>query len=116
MATVHIKRVYEDPSPEDGYRVLVDRVWPRGISKERAHVGEWHKEAGPTTELRKWFGHEPEKYEEFRRRYREELDGSAALTHLREIVADHDVVTLVYSAKDEEHNQAGVLAELLEEA
>ncbi len=114
MARVHTKRVYEDVAPEDGYRVLVDRVWPRGISKERAHVAEWDKEAGPSTELRKWFGHEPERYEEFRRRYREELDGSAALARLRDIVAEHDVVTLVYSAKDEEHNQAVVLAELLQ--
>ncbi|WP_347350629.1 DUF488 family protein [Intrasporangium sp.] len=115
MATVHTKRVYEEAAPEDGYRVLVDRVWPRGISKERAHVAEWQKEAGPSTELRKWFGHVPERYEEFRRRYRDELVGSDALGHLREVVAGHDVVTLVYSAKDEQYNQAVVLSELLRE-
>lgn len=113
MATVRVKRVYEDAARDDGYRVLVDRVWPRGISKDRAHVDEWDKEAGPSTGLRTWFGHRPERFEEFARRYREELDGSAALAHLREIMSDHDVVTLVYSAKDEEHNQAVVLAEVL---
>lgn len=113
MATVRIKRVYEDASDEDGYRVLVDRVWPRGLSKEAAHVDEWVKEAGPSTELRTWFGHRPERFAEFARRYRDELDGSMPLSHLRDLVADHDVVTLVYSARDEEHNQAVVLGDVL---
>jgi DNA-3-methyladenine glycosylase len=116
MTTVRVKRVYEDVSGDDGYRVLVDRVWPRGISKERAHVDEWDKEVGPSTGLRTWFGHRPDRFDEFARRYREELDGSPALAHLREVVADHDVVTLVYSARDEEHNQAVVLAEVLRES
>ncbi|HET8594401.1 MAG TPA: DUF488 family protein [Intrasporangium sp.] len=113
MTTVRTKRVYEDVSGDDGYRVLVDRVWPRGISKEGAHIDEWDREAGPSTALRTWFGHRADRFDEFARRYREELDGSPALAHLRELVADHDVVTLVYSAKDEEHNQAVVLAEVL---
>ncbi len=111
--TVRIKRVYEDVTDDDGYRVLVDRVWPRGVSKERAAVAEWAKEAGPSNELRTWFGHVPERFEQFAQRYRQELDGSEAATHLREIVAAHDVVTLVYSAKDEEHNQAAVLRDVL---
>lgn len=115
MTTVHVKRVYEDAAAADGYRVLVDRVWPRGVSKDRAQVDEWDKEAAPSTSLRKWFGHQPERFEEFARRYREELAGSEALRKLRDITAEHDIVTLVYSAKDEEHNQAVVLAGLLQE-
>jgi DNA-3-methyladenine glycosylase len=110
---VRIKRVYEDATDADGYRVLVDRVWPRGVSKERAAVDEWLKEAGPSTELRTWFGHVPERFEQFSQRYRQELDGNEATKQLREIVAAHEVVTLVYSAKDEQHNQAAVLRELL---
>jgi uncharacterized protein YeaO (DUF488 family) len=113
MATVRIKRVYDDAVDDDGYRVLVDRVWPRGVSKDRAMVDEWDQEVGPSTELRQWFGHRPERFEEFARRYRGELHGSAALGHLLEVTAANDVVTLVYSAKDEEHNQAVVLAEVL---
>jgi DNA-3-methyladenine glycosylase len=83
------------------------------MSKERAAVDEWLKEAGPSTQLRTWFGHVPERFEQFARRYRHELDGSEATMQLREIVAEHDTVTLVYSAKDEEHNQAVVLRDLL---
>lgn len=111
--TVRIKRVYEDATEADGYRVLVDRVWPRGVSKERAAVDEWLKEAGPSTQLRTWFGHVPERFEQFARRYRQELDGSEAVKQLHKIVQEHDTVTLVYSAKDEEHNQAVVLRDVL---
>lgn len=111
--TVHIKRVYEDPSASDGYRVLVDRLWPRGVSKERAHVDVWLKEVGPSDELRTWFHHEAKNWKEFHRRYKDELGDSGALKELREIVADHKTVTLVYSARDEERNQAVVLAELV---
>lgn len=110
---VRIKRVYEDPAPDDGYRILVDRVWPRGLTKADAAVDEWDKEAGPSTELRHWFGHDPERFEEFAKRYRAELDGSEALAHLRERCAEHRVVTLVYGAKDTEHNQAVVLRAVL---
>lgn len=108
-----IKRVYDDPSDDDGYRILVDRLWPRGISKERAAVREWIKELGPSTELRHWFGHDPAKYPEFRERYRTEL---AAQRHLWQPVLDRarsERVTLVYSAADTEHNQAVVLREYL---
>ncbi len=111
--TVHIKRVYEDSSASDGYRVLVDRLWPRGVSKERAHVDVWLKEVGPSDELRTWFHHEAKNWEEFHRRYKDELGGGSALKELREIVAAHETVTLVYSARDEERNQAVVLAKLV---
>ncbi|PFG39338.1 DNA-3-methyladenine glycosylase [Georgenia soli] len=110
---LRLARVYDAPGDSDGYRVLVDRVWPRGVSKEDADVDVWLKEAGPSTELRKWFGHDPERFEEFARRYRAELEGNPALAELRDIVAQHPVVTLLYGAKDTEHNQAVVLAEVL---
>ncbi|HMN05391.1 MAG TPA: DUF488 domain-containing protein [Flavobacteriales bacterium] len=110
---IRIKRVYEDAAAEDGYRILVDRLWPRGISKEGAHVDEWLKEIGPSNELRKWFGHEPPKYPEFKKRYEQELHGQPELLkHIRDL-AKKQRLTLVYSAKDEEHNQAVVLREVL---
>ncbi|MCH6470001.1 DUF488 domain-containing protein [Sinomonas terrae] len=112
MGTVSLRRVYE-PSPEGTFRILVDRIWPRGVSKEKAGVDLWLKEAGPSTELRKWFGHDPERFDEFGRRYREELKGSEALQQLKEAVKEHEKVDLVYSAHDEEHNQAVVLREVL---
>ncbi len=106
---VKIKRVYEPYSKADGYRVLVDRVWPRGMTKEAAHVDKWLKEVAPSTPLRKWFGHKPERWKEFSEKYRAELRGSAALEELKEEVRNHKNVSLIYSAKDEEHNQAVVL-------
>lgn len=111
--TVTIKRVYEHPSPSDGLRILVDRVWPRGVSKQAAAVDEWLKDAGPSTELRTWFGHDPKRFAEFSRRYRDELRDSDALARIRHLAAERRTVTLVYSAKDTEHNQAVVLRELL---
>lgn len=115
MPAVRLKRIYEPPDPSDGYRVLVDRVWPRGVSKDKAAVDEWAKELAPSTELRKWFGHDPERFREFRTRYRRELARSAeALAALRKR-SKRQRVTLVYSAKDEQHNQAVVLREYLTE-
>ena len=111
---VHIKRVYDTPAPDDGYRVLVDRLWPRGLGKERAAVDEWFKDVAPSTELRRWFGHDPQRFDEFAARYRAELEGSDALAALRALCAEHDRVTLVYGAKDTEHNQAVVLRGLLD--
>src|SRR5674476_1690666 len=97
---INLKRVYEGASPSDGFRVLVDRLWPRGISKEEAHIDEWLRDIAPTTELRKWFGHDPEKWPEFRRRYRAELDANPeALKPLLEAAREGDV-TLLYSARD----------------
>ncbi len=98
---------------EDGARVLVDRVWPRGVSKDEAELDEWIKEIGPSTELRRWFGHDPSRFEEFADRYRAELKGSDALAELRARHREHPVVTLLYSAKDPRHNQAVVLRDLL---
>ncbi len=107
------KRIYDDPSPDDGYRVLVDRLWPRGVSKERAALGEWAKEVAPSDELRTWFHHEVQNWAEFERRYRAELDQNPAAAGLRDSLAGHKVVTLLYSAKDDHHNQALVLADWL---
>jgi uncharacterized protein YeaO (DUF488 family) len=110
---VRLKRVYDPPAPEDGCRVLIDRLWPRGISRERARLDDWDKQLAPSTELRQWFGHEPTRFVEFRRRYIEELRSERArLTALRRR-ARHGTLTLVYSAHDSEHNDAVVLAEVL---
>lgn len=111
---VRIKRVYDEPAPADGYRILVDRLWPRGIRKDDASFDEWIKEVGPSTDLRHWFGHDPEKFEEFADRYRAELTGSPALARLRARCREHSVVTLLYGAKDTEHNQAVVLRGLVD--
>jgi uncharacterized protein YeaO (DUF488 family) len=113
---VSIKRVYEKPDAADGFRVLVDRLWPRGVSKEHADVDEWLKDVGPSDDLRKWFGHVPDRFGEFATRYRAELAAGEALSFLKALVADHENVTLVYSAKDEEHNQAVVLRDVLQSA
>lgn len=113
--TVAQKRVYEEPEPGDGTRVLVDRLWPRGLSKERAQVDLWLKDVAPSRELRIWFGHDPAKFAEFRRRYKAELavdPGRAALTELRAL-ARKQHVTLVFAAHDTEHCNAVVLRELL---
>jgi uncharacterized protein YeaO (DUF488 family) len=110
---VRLKRVYEPAGPADGYRVLIDRLWPRGMSTERAALDEWDRELPPSTELRRWFGHEPSRFEEFRRRYIEELRGHRPrLTALRRR-AREGTLTLVYAAHDTEHNDAVVLAEVL---
>ena len=112
---VALKRVYDEPEPGDGTRVLVERLWPRGLSKERAHVDLWLKEVAPSRELRTWFGHDPEKFAEFRRRYEIELaseTGQAALAKLREL-AKQGSVTLVFAAHDTEHTNAIVLRDLL---
>ncbi|WP_430295362.1 DUF488 domain-containing protein [Sinomonas sp. B1-1] len=114
MGSISIRRVYEPPAT-GARRILVDRVWPRGLSKEDAAVDLWLREVGPSTELRKWFNHDPERFEEFARRYRDELAGSEAYARLVEEARTHDDVELAYSAKDTEHNQAVVLLELLGE-
>jgi len=111
---IHIKRVYEDASKDDGFRVLVDRLWPRGVSKEDAKIDLWFKEIAPSTELRKWFGHDPEKWSEFQKRFKAEIQGNKnAWKQLKDIVKEHPTVTLVFAAKDEEHDNAVVLQEML---
>ena len=113
---VRIKRVYAPPAPDDGLRVLVDRLWPRGLTKEAAAVDLWLKELGPSTELRKWFGHDPARWEAFTARYREELESAerkAALARLRGLSDEHGGLTLLFGAKEEAYNHAVLLAELL---
>ena len=114
-AQVRLRRVYEPPDPSDGRRVLVDRLWPRGLSKSAAAVDEWLKSVAPSDTLRRWYGHEPEKFPAFRQRYQEELhspERSAALDHLRQL-ARGGTITLLTATRDIEHSQAAVLAEEL---
>ena len=109
-----IKRVREAPAPGDGTRVLVDRIWPRGMTKDRAAADHWLKEIAPSTALRRWFGHDPKKWDEFRRRYRAELEERAdAVETLRNLAAKRRV-TLLFGAKDETHNQAVALKAFIE--
>ncbi|MGH7369249.1 MAG: DUF488 domain-containing protein [Candidatus Rokuibacteriota bacterium] len=111
---IRLKRVYEPPSRTDGSRILVDRLWPRGLTKERAAVTLWLKDVAPSTELRKWFGHAPARWKQFQARYRKELrEKKDALTLLKQTSKAH-TVTLVYAARDEQHNEALVLKRVLE--
>lgn len=112
---VRVRRVYEDVEDEDGARVLVDRIWPRGVSKDRAALAEWCKEVSPSTSLRQWYRHDPDKFGEFTRRYRAELDEperSAALDHLRALTADRPL-TLLTATKDPGISEAAVLADVM---
>ena len=110
--TIKLKRVYEQPDTKDGERVLVDRLWPRGLTKEKARVDLWLKEIAPSTELRRWFGHDPAKWTEFKRRYRAELKGNKEQVARLKDEMEKGPVTLLYGARDEEHNEAVVLLEL----
>jgi uncharacterized protein YeaO (DUF488 family) len=110
--TIKLKRVYEQPDTKDGERVLVDRLWPRGLTKEKARVDLWLKEIAPSTELRRWFGHDPAKWTEFKRRYRAELkENKEQVARLKDEM-EKGPVTLLYGARDEEHNENVVLLEL----
>ncbi len=112
---VRIKRIYDSYDKADGIRVLVDRLWPRGITKEKAFIDEWLKEVAPSDKLRKWFGHEPARWEEFRRRYRKELqlpEQQALIRRLR-AMSRRNTVTILFAARDEEHNNARILDEIL---
>lgn len=111
---IAIKRAYEPAAQDDGVRILVDRVWPRGVSRDQLQLDAWCKEVAPSAELRKWFGHDPAKWEEFRERYQAELDDNVpALDVLREHIGTAKKLTLVYGAKDAQHNQAVVLRDYL---
>ena len=111
---IRIKRVYEQPAKDDGYRILVDRLWPRGLTKERAKVDLWMKQIAPSDALRKWFGHEPEKWAEFARRYRGELSKKKdLLKEVKQLEREHGLVTLLYGRKDEKQNQAVLIAAAL---
>lgn len=111
---IKIKRVYEEPAADDGSRILVDRLWPRGLTKEKAGVDLWLKEIAPSTELRKWFGHDPEKWERFRGRYETEIRHHSDLVDVLKEKAAKGTVTLVYGARDQKHNEARVLKQFLE--
>lgn len=112
---LYLKRIYEHPADDDGFRILVDRLWPRGVKKETAAIDLWLKEIAPTSELRKWFGHDPARWAEFRRLYRAELETRGAELDTLRQSGGKGRVTLLYGAKDEAHNQAVVLKEFLEQ-
>jgi uncharacterized protein YeaO (DUF488 family) len=111
---IKIKRVYEQPDKDDGMRILVDRLWPRGLTKEKARVDLWLKEIAPSTELRKWFGHDPDKWKMFRERYEREIGHQDDLIKMLRHKAKEGTITLIYAARDEEHNEALVLKKFLE--
>lgn len=111
---IKLKRIYEEYEPEDGYRILVDRLWPRGIKKEGSHIDLWLKDLGPSDELRKWFNHDPAKWQEFKKKYHGELSHKKdLLNEIRNAEKENKKVTILYGAKDTEHNQAVVIAEML---
>ncbi len=114
---LRVKRVYEEPEEVDGERILVDRIWPRGLSKERARLSDWRKELAPSNDLRKWFGHDPERWEEFKERYRAELEEAGNVEEVREIsdMAEEGNVTLVFGTKDTEHSNARALESFIRE-
>lgn len=114
MTAIRIKRVYEPVEKKDGFRILVDRLWPRGIKKDALHAEAWIKEAAPSAELRKWFNHEPEKWASFSTKYENELKKNEAVAELLQYARKHATLTLLYAAKDEMHNQAVVLKRFLE--
>ena len=114
MTMVRTKRVYNPKENEDGFRILVDRLWPRGIKKESADFDEWLKDIAPSNELRKWFNHDVEKWADFKHKFTIELNQSPALEKLLEMARKHTVITLVYGAKGENHNQAIVIKEFVE--
>ncbi len=114
---IRIRRVYESPEETDGFRILVDRLWPRGLKKDEARIDLWLKEIAPSEGLRKWFGHDPARFPLFKERYLQELKANAAVvSRLLEIAHSHRVLTLLYGARDPEHNQAVILCEFLQRA
>ena len=115
LTNISIKRVYEPASTRDGLRILVDRLWPRGVTKEAAALDLWAKDAAPSGALRKWFGHRPDRFPEFQRRYRKELEANPALGHLRGFIG-RSTATLLFGAKDLDVNHAAVLAKVLEQS
>ena len=115
MPAIHTKRIYDAPSKADGYRILVDRLWPRGIKKESAHIDKWMKDIAPSTELRKEFNHQPEKWAKFIPAYEAELKRSTALDELLADIHKYQTVTFLYAAKDTEHNHALVLQQFINE-
>ena len=111
---VNLKRIYDEYEDADGLRILVDRLWPRGIKKEKAQIDVWMKGVAPSTALRKWFSHDPRKWQDFVSKYKEELHGSMAFRELMTLVKKHKTVTLLFTARDEKHNQAVALKKFVE--
>mgnify|MGYP000999248683 CR=1 FL=1 len=112
---IHIKRIYDSASDDDGYRILIDRLWPRGFSKEKANIDLWMKDIAPSTDLRKWFHHDFEKWKEFQAKYQKELSGKIELLNeLLRLENEKGTITLLYSTKDTQHNQARVLLAVLD--
>jgi len=111
---IKLKRAYEKPAKDDGERILVERLWPRGVAKDQAKLDLWLKDVAPSAELRKWFGHDPDKWAEFRQRYRKELKQKADLIKLLKRKAKEGTITLIYAARDEAHNSALVLKQFLQ--
>lgn len=112
---IQIKRIYEPGSESDGMRILVDRLWPRGIKKEAAHMDEWMKDIAPTVPLRKWFNHDTSKWQEFQLKYTHELQHNPTIEHLLELLSKHKTLTLLYAAHDEAHNHALILQHFIEQ-
>jgi len=110
---IKLKRAYEKPARDDGERILVERLWPRGLTKQEAKIDLWLKDVAPSAELRRWFGHDPDKWDEFRKRYQKELKDKDDLIKLLKRKAKAGAITLIYSARDEEHNSALVLKQFL---
>jgi uncharacterized protein YeaO (DUF488 family) len=112
--SIKLKRAYEEPKKSDGFRILVERLWPRGVTKEKAEIDLWMKDIAPSAELRKWYSHDVEKWPEFKKRYKQELTGNKELVAELKSRVKKDDVTFVYAAKDKEHNSAVVLKDFLE--
>jgi uncharacterized protein YeaO (DUF488 family) len=110
---VNVKRIYDPVAETDGYRVLIDRLWPRGIKNDGSHIDKWLKDVAPSTALRKWFNHEPDKWQSFLLKYQAEINGSPALEELRSDILKHKTVTLLYAAKDQQHNHALALRQMI---
>lgn len=111
---LQLKRIYEKPGKDDGYRIFVDRLWPRGMSKEKATLNAWLKDIAPSTELRKWFGHDLKRWPDFQKKYKAEIKANKdAFSELKKLIKHNKNITLLYAAKDEEHNEAVVLKEVL---
>ena len=111
---IKFKRIYEKSEENDGFRILIDRLWPRGLSKENARIDLWLKEVAPSDNLRKWFGHDPEKWDKFKEKYKSELiNKQEQIGEIKKLETDHKIITLLYAAKDENHNNAVVLKEIL---
>lgn len=113
IPTIHIKRIYEPSDKTDGFRILVDRLWPRGMKKEDAEVDLWMKEAAPSASLRKWFGHDPARWKEFEKKYKGELTNSETIHEMIAELKKHKTITFLYSARDQQHNQALVLQDFV---